>query len=270
MSENTIDLTGELYEMFTTDLNKQQDDFGWNEFTLEELNLPSTDKILEGVKKIESEIGLFAWRTKDFVLQKYKGFGLTYNPTFFDKNESRYSQVFGSPYVKQYYGLERGAGEHTQLKDTYHDTFGFRKIDETIQKHLGFFLDRFNFHISRSRVAYAFAYGEEPNEDKGWHVDEPTTQLLRVNIPIQTSDEYVIQLNNKTYHLELGKAYLWNTRIPHRPTIIKKVVTKEPRINIVMGLTPWLKYDSLTDTYSKNEYFGKPIKEIVKEKLFVK
>ena len=23
---------------------------------------------------------------------KYKGFGLTYNPTFFDKNESRYSQ----------------------------------------------------------------------------------------------------------------------------------------------------------------------------------
>ena len=97
MSENTIDLTGELYEMFTTDLNKQQDDFGWNEFTLEELNLPSTDKILEGVKKIESEIGLFAWRTKDFVLQKYKGFGLTYNPTFFDKNESRYSQVFGSP-----------------------------------------------------------------------------------------------------------------------------------------------------------------------------
>ena len=270
MSENTIDLTGELYEMFTTDLNKQQDDFGWNEFTLEELNLPSTDKILEGVKKIESEIGLFAWRTKDFVLQKYKGFGLTYNPTFFDKNESRYSQVFGSPYVKQYYGLERGAGEHTQLKDTYHDTFGFRKIDETIQKHLGFFLDRFNFHISRSRVAYIFGYGEEPKKEGGWHVDEPTNQLLRVNIPVQTSDEYVMQWDDKTYYLELGKAYLWNTRRPHRPTIIKKVETKEPRINIVIGLTPWLEYDNITDTYTKGKYFNKPIKEIVEEKLFVK
>ena len=54
------------------------------------------------------------------------------------------------------------------------------KIDETIKEHLGFFLDKFNFHISRSRVAYIFGYGEENQKDKGWHVDEPTCQLLRM------------------------------------------------------------------------------------------
>ena len=63
---------------------------------------------------------------------------------------------------------------------------------------------------------------------------------------------------------------MWNTKQPHRPTMIKQVETKEPRINVVMGLTPWLDYDKETDKYKPNKYFGKPIKEIVSEKLFVK
>ena len=37
-----------------------------------------------------------------------------------------------------------------------------------------------------------------------------------------------------------------------------------------MGLTPWLNYDKVTDTYSRNNYFDKSIKEIVEQKLFVK
>ena len=94
--------------------------------------------------------------------------------------------------------------------------------------------------------------------------------LLRVNIPLQTSDEYVMQWKDNTYKLEVGKAYLWNTRIKHRPTITRKVETKEPRINLVIGLTPWLTYDPEMDKYSKNELFGKSIKEIVENKLFVK
>jgi hypothetical protein len=252
------------------DEHDEQKDFTWNEFTLKELGLPSAETILQGVKKIEAKVGLTSWRTKGKTSEKYKGFGLTYNPTFFDKSENRYSQVWGSSLLHQYYGLEKGAGNHTQLKDTYHDTFGFRIIDETIQEHLGFLLNRFNFHISRSRVAYLFGYGEEPNSDKGWHVDEPTSQLLRVNIPLQTSDEHAIEWNDKVYKLELGKVYLWNTRMPHRVSIVKKVETKEPRINLVLGLTPWLNYNPNTDTYTPNKYFGKSINEIVKERLFVK
>tara|TARA_Y100000389_G_scaffold65533_1_gene61589 strand:+ start:1218 stop:2009 length:792 start_codon:yes stop_codon:yes gene_type:complete len=248
----------------------KQKDFGWYEFTLEELGLPSVDKILKGVKEIESKVGLFNWRTKHHTHEKYKGFGLTYNPNFFDKNESKYSQVWGSPLLEQYYGAEKGTGDHTQMKDTYYDTFGFCKIDETIQEHLGFFLDKFTFPISRSRVAYIFGYGEEPNKDKGWHVDEPTGQLLRINIPLQTSDEYVMEWSDKQYKLEIGKLYLWNTRMPHRPTMIRKVETKQPRINMVLGITPWLDLNHNTCEYTRNNLFGKPVNEIVKEKLFVK
>ena len=68
----------------------------------------------------------------------------------------------------------------------------------------------------------------------------------------------------------MGKVYLWNTKKPHRPTIIKPVITKQPRINVVIGLTAWLNYDKDNDSYSKNKYFGKPINEIVREKLFVR
>ena len=35
-------------------------------------------------------------------------------------------------------------------------------------------------------------------------------------------------------------------------------------------MTPWLNYDEEKDIYTKNKYFGKPISEIVNEKLFVK
>ena len=79
-----------------------------------------------------------------------------------------------------------------------------------------------------------------------------------------------METKNKSYKLELGKAYLWNTMLPHRPAIIKKVNTKQPRINVVIGLTPWLNYDNKKDIYTKNKYFGKPISEIVNERLFVK
>ena len=37
---------------FFENTDEQQNDFGWYEFTLEELGLPSTNKILEGIKKI--------------------------------------------------------------------------------------------------------------------------------------------------------------------------------------------------------------------------
>jgi len=255
---------------FFKNTDERQNNFGWYEFTLEELGLPSANKILDGVKSIERKVNLQGWRTKHGVNEAYKGFGLTYNPTFFEKSENIYHQGFGSKLLNQVYGLQKDSGDFKQLKDTYHDTFGFRKIDDVIQKYLGFFLDKFNFHISRSRVAYFFGHKQTPNENTGWHVDEPTCQLLRVNIPLQTSKEYVIQWNNKTYILETGKAYLWNTRVEHRATIISKPEKEEPRINVVMGLTPWLNYDKNTDTYTKSKYFGKPIKEIVEEKLFVK
>ena len=80
------------------DTDKEQKDFVWQEYTLERIkSLPSADKILQGVKNIEKQVGLVGWREK--IIEEgdetYKGFGLTYNPDFFD-DTSKYHQVFGS------------------------------------------------------------------------------------------------------------------------------------------------------------------------------
>ena len=53
-----------LYDYFK-DTDKEQKDFVWQEYTLEELNLPSADKILQGVKNIEKQVGLVGWREKN-------------------------------------------------------------------------------------------------------------------------------------------------------------------------------------------------------------
>ena len=56
------------------DTDKEQKDFVWQEYTLEELNLPSADKILQGVKNIEKQVGLVGWREKNYESETYKGF----------------------------------------------------------------------------------------------------------------------------------------------------------------------------------------------------
>jgi len=117
------------------DSDKEQKDFVWQEYTLEELNLPTAEKLLEGVKNIERQVGLVGWREKNFESKTYKGFGLTYNPDFFD-GTSIYHQVFGSPLLHQSYSRGDGTdvGDHKQIVNTYYDSFSFRKIDNLINE----------------------------------------------------------------------------------------------------------------------------------------
>ena len=97
-------------------------------------------------------------REKNYESETYKGFGLTYNPDFFD-NTSRYHQVFGSPLLHQSYSrvMTDILSDHKQIVNTYYDSFSFRKIDNLIYKELKPFFDiKLKFPILRSRVAYIF------------------------------------------------------------------------------------------------------------------
>ena len=60
------------------DTDKEQKDFVWQEYTLEELNLPSADKILHGVKNIEKQVGLVGWREKNYERETYTGLNFLY------------------------------------------------------------------------------------------------------------------------------------------------------------------------------------------------
>jgi len=250
--------------------------FTFTKFTLDELGLPPYKEILKAVLSIKEEVGLQGWRSEGRVRDHYKGFSLTYNPDFVDTTESIYHQTWGSDSLKQVYGRELGTVG--KIRNTYYDSYGFRIVPPIVEKNLGFLIDRFNCPLIRSRAAFYNMYGKQPRPDGGWHVDEPPYHLFRVVIPLQTSEEYIIQIKGEdeygnkedlVEHLIPGNLYLWNTRIPHRPGTTTVVKNKQDRINLVLGLSPWYIYDKNSDCYIKSPLYGKPLKEIIENKMFL-
>jgi hypothetical protein len=265
---------------FSDEINsKSLEGFTFTEFSLEELGLPSSKEMLDSVIKIRNEIGVAHWRTGEQLSSNYFGFSLTHNSDYIDKNVSIYHQTWGSSLLSQSFAYKNGKGNHDDIKNTYYDTYGFRKILPVIDNHLGFLLNKFSLPLLRSRVAYYNMFLKHPTVPN-WHVDEVPNQLLRINIPLQTSEEYVLNIdgsdeygNNislKNKHLEVGKAYLWNTRIPHGLTINKFCKNPKDRIHLVLGFSPWFDYNSNTDSFVRSKNYGLPLKTIIKERLFLK
>lgn len=252
--------------------------FLFYEFDLRELGLPSHTELLESTMAVKDQIGLQPWTTKFGKSRKYSGFSLTYNPDYKDTSSSKFHQTWGSGNLLQNYGRSAGMGEHDKIRNTYYDTFAFRKIDPIIGRSFGSLFSKLSMPIFRSRVAFLNMFGKSRN-DSDPHVDEPPTHLLRINIPLQTSREYIIEIDGRDEygnelsirkHLELGKAYIWNTRIPHKVTVNRRCEFPEDRIHIVLGLGTWIDYDPYADCYTKSKLHGIPLKEIVEKKLFLK
>lgn len=255
-------------------------DFKFHEFDLTDLGLPSPEELLNSVIELRQSIKLQGWKKQNWESPYYKGFSLTSNPDFFDKTASVFHQTWGSELLTQHFSRKLDTGLHEETKNTYYDSYAFRHVPDIIKEKLGYLINSFSFPILRSRVAYQFGFGKGETKVNDWHIDEPPFQILRINIPLQTSEEHVIdivgddgfgnslEIMNK--HLEVGKLYMWNTRIPHRISFNKLCKNKLPRIHIVLGLSPWFDYDQYQDQFSKNDHWGKPIKEIIDSRCFIK
>lgn len=247
------------------------------EFTLEDLGLPPAEILLSQILDIEHQIGLQNWVNRTKINRYYKGFSLTYNPNYCDSIESIYHQTWGSTQITQ--NFSRNNQTDINVKDTYYDTYAFRKIPPIIKTKLGNFIDNFYFSFFRSRVAYFNPIVPHKEKDIGWHIDETPYELLRINIPLQTCKEHLLDIDGtdeygntlclKGKHLEVGKAYIWNTRIPHRIYIDNIVSSFLPRIHMVLGLSPWIKYNDAEDSFEESKYYGTPIHQIVENKLFL-
>jgi hypothetical protein len=274
MLENIISKEGFPKNLTDTALK----DYTFFEYSLEELGLPSHEQILEGVMKIKDQVGVKGWSTVQGDSKNYQGFSLTYNPDFHDSSLSIYHQTWGSNKMDQIFGRKRGIGQNQYIKNTYYDSFSFRKMSPIVDKELGFFLDKFSSSLIRSRCAFLNLSKRPPNSDKGWHVDEPPYCLFRINIPLQTAPEYVLEIKGEdeqgnsmtmSKHLELGKLYIWNTRIPHRVCVSDWCDSTQDRIHLVLGFSPWFTYDNINDCYTKSPLWGLPLKEIISNKLFL-
>lgn len=266
-------------ENFTADVDSALKDFTFYEFTLEELGLPNASELLDNLTQIRKQVGIAYWKTSRSFTSTYYGFSLTYNPDFYKPEVSIYHQTFGSNMINQSFSRNSEEDALVNGKNTYYDTYGFRKVPPIVDNHLGYFFKKFSMPLLRSRAAYSSQQKVTPMETS-FHKDELPFNMLRINIPLQTREEHVLSIvgedeygNNYEMlnkHLEVGKAYIWNTRIPHGVHLTKDINESFERIHLVLGFSPWIDYNPEEDSFTKSKLWGKDLKSIVTNKLFIK
>lgn len=243
------------------------------EYNLADFNLPSAEYLLDATLKTEQFIGgTQGWRHKGTESTTYRGFSLTYNPVIGPDPFT----TLGDPRLSQTFSRTEGTGGIQELKNSYYDTYAFSRLMPWVEENYKELIDRLACQMTRARVAYIDPVDTTIHDFK-MHKDEFIFQNLRINIPLQTDPAYVLEIDGVDEygnylklekHLEIGKMYIWNTRIPHR--VYAKTTPKStlPRIHMVLGLMPWIRVDG--DTYWKNEFFGVHPFEMLKQGLLFK
>ena len=229
------------------------------EYTLEELGFPKAEELLDATLKIEKDIGgIRGWMKDHGESTVYKGFSLCYNKNSPDPyHQSSYASL-GHPNLNHTFSRNTNPqnpwGEN--YKNTYYDSYGFTDIIPSVEVHYKSLLESVDLTLTRSRTMWHIPPFKQP-----WHKDEPLYSVMRINIPLQTENSYFLEIKGKDEynnsltmdkHLEVGKAYMWNTKIPHR--MLDRGKGKKPRIHIVLGFIPW--FQKVNNDFIKNKYFG--------------
>lgn len=213
--------------------------------------------LVSTTNQVLTDFGIKGWQTSKGESKAYGGLSLVYNPDLVDTvdpNQNTLGTKKNNP-TQFYYNSTEG---FNSIRNTYFDSYGFRKLSPCVTNSpLCNFINDFSLSLTRSRVAVLNGdYHDKTGEDFLWHRDETIFENLRINIPIETDNSFMFQIENKNpVHLELGKIYTWNTNIAHRVYPIKKIDTK--RIHLVLGFSPWVDYNSDDDSFSTNQFFGK-------------
>jgi hypothetical protein len=219
-------------------------------------------------KSIDESLTLYGnhgWMSEEGPSKMYTGFSLTYNPSHQDSVDPNMSTM-GSPKQSRHKYFWANFDTHPVLKNSYFDTYGFRKMTPSAEHGaLGEFLRTCKRSFVRSRMsiingsALTAEHVDKLNvapisdSDAGWHKDEPIFENLRINIPIIGGEEFAFEMEDRhPYYLEPGKIYSWDTHQPHRVYCRKK--TEAQRFNLVIGVSPWFDYDATTDSWTPNEF----------------
>lgn len=197
------------------------------------------------------------WLTAGGRSKPYTGLSLVYNPNLQEDIDPLY-QTLGTAYNTKDEFFWKTTSKVPHLKNSYFDTYSFRKISPVITGTMLDLINQFNVPLVRSRIGIVDANETALDEvDKqGWHKDEPVFENLRINIPITTDEDCLFQIEgNEPVHLPYGNMYTWDTFIPHR--VFANKVKPATRIHIVLGFSPWFNYNQEDDSWSTNEFFGK-------------
>ena len=276
---NSQEISSYVLKDIKSQFAKSLEGFTFYEFTLKELGLPSHDYLLKQTKKLENLVGLQGWKVRGKECKDYKGISLTYNEDFNESDTSVYHQTLGMFKMQNSYSKNVGGGDVVNKKNSYYDTYGFRHIHDCVYDLYKSLFDKINGPISRGRISYFYPHLRDPYDDRGWHIDEDPTKLCRINIPLQTNSNHIIRMKGDDgygnsfemeKHFEVGKAYIWNTKIPHEVTFMEKTSDMTPRIHMVIGFLPWLNYNKDMDCFWHSDNYGKQMKDIITNKLFIR
>lgn len=238
--------------------------------------VPLPRSLVDGLRKAAREAitrhGLHGWLSKEGRPQtsSYESLSLTYNPDLHDPAiHDVHQSTLGTsvnPKREQYYAtVHRFKG----LKNTYFDTYGFRRPTPAARiGALGTFLDECRLSLVRSRLSVLI--GDDMDEitpEYGWHRDEPVFENLRINIPLVTHRNYRLQIEHRRnfpspdsatstlHYLKSGHAYTFDTNRPHR--VFPVAPCRVMRVHLVLGFSPWLRYEAARDAWVPNEYYGR-------------
>ena len=211
------------------------------------------DSILDATKIY----GDHGWRSTQGSNSAYTGFSLVYNPAHQD-NLDIHASTLGTPRNNRDEFFWNKVGNHDTLKDSYFDGYGFNTPTPASQhSELGEFMKRCKSTRVRSRLSIinGSEFSSDPNRENRWHKDEPIFENIRINIPITTTHDYFFQIENRDpVHLPVGRAYSWNTYIPH--TVFNTKPSDTRRIHLVLGFSPWWDYNPEDQSWTQNEFYG--------------
>lgn len=199
--------------------------------------------------------GFKGWRTQRGDANSYGGLSMVYNPDGdSDPNQSTLGTRENAPEEFFYGSTQR----FDSIRNTYFDSYAFRKLAPCIeQSNLKNFIEGFKLSPTRSRIAVLDAsYRDKVGEEFLWHKDETVFENLRLNIPIETDQSFLFQLEDQEpFHLAVGKIYTWDTHRAHR--VYASETKSVKRVHLVLGFSPWIDYDPIDDSFSTNEHFGR-------------
>jgi hypothetical protein len=203
------------------------------------------------------KFGVHGWQTQRGESRAYGGLSMVYNPDLresVDPNQNTLGTTTNRPDEFFY----ASTGRFDSVRNTYFDSYGFRKLAPCIaETALKEFVQGFNLSLTRSRIAVLDAdYHDRVGEDFLWHKDETIFENLRLNIPIETDESFLFQIEGQSpQHLKVGNIYTWDTHLSHRVYATEK--KSKARIHLVLGFSPWFDYYQGDDSFSVNKFFGK-------------
>lgn len=227
-----------------------------------------------GYRACADEIGeLRGFRTADSTRTAYVGFSLTWNPDHIDALEPFFSTL-GTPRNKsaEFFALARPT-EQPARRNSYWDAWGFNTVHPVIARHFAPLFERFALTPIRSRAAVIRCSEREQitSPEFMWHLDESPFCNLRMNIPLFTAPEYLMEIDSEHRHasvpqrvagqgvrwrghLAAGRCYSWDTQLAHR--VFAQGAPQVDRVHLVLGFSPWFDWNAHTRCWESNAHYG--------------